>query len=542
MELKLKFEPNTIEHLGVKMYSHIPPAIAELVANSYDACAKSVHVRLYNKPEKKIIIQDNGIGMSFAEINNNFLRIGRNRRKENQIANCGRNPTGKKGLGKLALFGLGNTVDISTVQGKEEVCFTMDYEQILNSNGDYKPIFQINQTTKKSGTTITLSQLKHKSAFSLDSYSASLARLFNFNSKDFKLKISLDDSEPIEIDNKLKYENIQPEFIWSKSDILGLNDMPYNYKNNVNGRIVTTEKPLKPELRGITLFANGRMINAPEFFGRTESSHFYSYTTGWLDVDFVDDWPEDVISTNRQSIDWENEKSIALKAFLKHTLTNIEKDWRNKRAEKKDKKMEDETGINIVNWKKTLPTYIALQVDTIIKNVNNSELSKTEQISLINAVHNIVPEYPLLHWRHLHPEIQAAAKHDYERQDYYRSFIEAVKRYINKVREKSKSVNSSDHGMMGTEFGFGRVLQVAAKYNKPNGNKFHEDTYKCIEDGQKYLSMGIVSGARNPISHEEIADLRNSGLFTEKDCLDMLSLLSHLFKRLEDSSVIKAAN
>ena len=45
--LVLRFEPSTIEHLGVKMYSHIPPALAELVANSYDACAKSVNINLF---------------------------------------------------------------------------------------------------------------------------------------------------------------------------------------------------------------------------------------------------------------------------------------------------------------------------------------------------------------------------------------------------------------------------------------------------------------------------------------------------------------
>ncbi|MBE8721180.1 TIGR02391 family protein [Sphingobacterium pedocola] len=534
-ELKLKFEPNTIEHLGVKMYSHIPPAIAELVANSYDACAKLVHVKLYNNPQKRIVIEDNGIGMSFNEINNNFLRIGRNRRKENQINNCNRNPTGKKGLGKLALFGLGNTVEISTAQDHVEVSFTMNYDQILNSDGEYKPTFEIRETEKASGTTITLKELKHKSTFSLSSYSSSLARLFNFRADDFELLISLDDKETIKIDNKLKYENITPEFEWSKEDILKISNEPYEYKGSIRGSIITTEKPIKPELRGVTLFANGRMINSPEFFGKAESSHFYSYTTGWLDVDFVDDWPEDVISTNRQSIDWENEKSLALKKFLHNILTAIEKDWRNKRSEKKEKKVQENTGINIVNWKKTLPVYISTQVDTIISKMNDSELSSSDQESLLNAVHNIAPEYPLLHWRHLHSEIKSAARIDYERQDYYRAFIEAVKRYINKVREKSGSTNQTDGGMMGTEFGHQKILQVAAAFNKPNGNKFHADTYKCIEEGQKYLSMGIVSGARNPISHEEIGDLRDSGLFSEKDCLDMLSLLSHLFKRLEDA-------
>lgn len=105
-KLKMSFEPTVIEHLGVKMYSHTVPAIAELIANAYDACATEVEVRLFDKPEHKIVIKDNGIGMSFDEINDFYLRIGRNRREEKQASPCGRIPTGKKGLGKLALSGL----------------------------------------------------------------------------------------------------------------------------------------------------------------------------------------------------------------------------------------------------------------------------------------------------------------------------------------------------------------------------------------------------------------------------------------------------
>ena len=45
-KLFMTFEANTIKHLGVKMYSNMPPALAELIANAYDACATEVHVRL----------------------------------------------------------------------------------------------------------------------------------------------------------------------------------------------------------------------------------------------------------------------------------------------------------------------------------------------------------------------------------------------------------------------------------------------------------------------------------------------------------------
>ncbi|WP_232816101.1 ATP-binding protein [Chryseobacterium capnotolerans] len=57
--------------------------------------------------------------MSFDEVNNYFLRIGRNRREENQESQCGRIPTGKKGLGKLALFGIGDKITISTSKEKK---------------------------------------------------------------------------------------------------------------------------------------------------------------------------------------------------------------------------------------------------------------------------------------------------------------------------------------------------------------------------------------------------------------------------------------
>jgi len=114
-ELKMSFDPNTIQHLGIKMYSSLPTAIAELVANTYDACSPDVHVKLYDNGERKIVVEDTGGGMAFEEINSHFLRIGRNRREEEgKETTCGRVATGKKGLGKLAFFGIGDTISIAT--------------------------------------------------------------------------------------------------------------------------------------------------------------------------------------------------------------------------------------------------------------------------------------------------------------------------------------------------------------------------------------------------------------------------------------------
>lgn len=537
-KLFMKFEANTIQHLGVKMYSTMPPALAELIANAYDACATEVHIKLYDKDDKKVVIEDNGSGMSFQQVNDYFLRIGRNRREERQESQCGRIPTGKKGLGKLALFGIGDKINIETYQKSEGVSFNLDWNDILNTTGgkDYEPNYEIlKNINSQQGTTITLTQLKRKTGFPVQDYADNIAKLFNFPD-DFIIYISLNDEPVVEVNSKTKYENIDTEFTWDIQDVILINEKEYEDEKYIYGSVITTEKPLKANLRGVTLFANGRMVNSPEFFGPSESSHFYSYTTGWLNVDFIDNWEEDVISTNRQSIDWDNPKTAELRDFLASCLAIIERNWRELRKEKKKNSISAKVNINVGEWIERLPDNVQGQVETIVNLLDDTpELSESAQQKAIQIIHSLVPEYANLHWRYLHSEIRSAAEEDYKRNDFYRAFIEAVKRYINTVRAKSKSTITTDHSMMGAEFGLGKILQVAAKFNKPDGSKFDSDTYKCIEEGQKYLSMGIVSGARNPFSHEEIGDLRDSTIFTEKDCLDMLSLLSHLFKRLDDA-------
>ena len=122
-KLQLRFDPRTIEHLGIKMYSQLPYALAELVANAYDAGADNVDIRLYDgDPEhKSIVVIDDGDGMSYEEVGENFLVIGRKRRDSDASRenSKGRRITGKKGVGKLALFGIGKTIRIETCKEEE---------------------------------------------------------------------------------------------------------------------------------------------------------------------------------------------------------------------------------------------------------------------------------------------------------------------------------------------------------------------------------------------------------------------------------------
>lgn len=549
-QLKMSFDTKTIEHLGVKMYSQIPNAIAELIANAYDADAEKVHIKLYDDGQnKRIEVIDDGIGMDFDEINQKFLRIGRNRRIEGATKSPGgRKATGKKGLGKLALFGIGDLIEVMTVKENSQtrIKFTLSWDDLKGTQGqDYTPAFEIeNCDVNEKGTTIILKNLRRESAFDTEGLAISLSKLFNCFGSDFRCYVSLNDEEPIEINNELKFKNIDEQFKWNFPDFSNSLESDYTNKENISGEIISTEKPLKPGLRGITLFANGRMVNAAEFFGIPESSHVFSYLAGWLNVDFIDNIEEDVISTNRQSLNWELPIIADLRDFLVMALRKVIAEWRVKRNEANKKAVSDQTNINTEKWFNTLPDDVRSDVQSIVDSVVAETETPTErQASVIRMVHNLVPEYPCYHWRHIHQAVREVSEDEYRKGDYYEAFIKTIKKYASTIQDASGITDfKGEAALMGTVFGSeaDKIFKVASKYKKPNGHDFSTLTTNSIEDGQKHLSMGLVSAARNPLSHNDYNDLRESGLFNEKDCLDALSILSHLFRRLDDA--IEACN
>ena len=537
-KLKMSFDPHTIEHLGIKMYSVLPNAIAELIANAYDAEATSVHIKLIDDgTREKIIVVDDGNGMSFDEINDCFLRIGRKRRmgKLAYSRNDKRKVTGRKGLGKLAFFGIGDIIDISTCQNGRCVNFTLNWSELINTKkSEYEPKFSLSECDpQKNGTTIELKNLKRKTDFDVDGIAISISKLFHFIDDTFKVFISYNQNAEFLIDNKLRYKNLTPQIIWDFPNTEIENE--YLNANHVKGRIIATEKPLKPGLRGIILYAHGRLVNAPEFFGVGESSHGYSYLTGWLDVDFVDELDDDVISTDRQSLSWDLPVIAELQSNLKQLLGVIEKDWRNKRKIKRRENISKKIKVNVGEWVNKLPSDVKTNVENIVTTViENSELTDEKQNEVVWTLHSLIPEYANYHWRHMHPSVQNASYSDYKNEDFYRAVVETIKRFESEVKNESK-LTKDGRNLMLDAFGDKGKLSVAKKYKKPDGKEFSPGTISNIEVGQQHMSAGIMSGVRNPLAHEEIQSLKQSGLFTENDCLDMLSLLSHLFRRLDDA-------
>lgn len=543
--LELKFDMRTIEHLGIKMYSRLPNALAELVANAFDADAKVVNIHFFDETEKKIIVQDNGLGMSFEEINDKFLVIGRKRRNDDskRETDFGRKITGKKGLGKLALFGIAKTIEIVTKKRGESsaTVFKLNWDDILNSEGSYNPTYyKIEKDKDFQGTQITLSSLERTTGFNIEDISISLSKLFNFFNNDFKVFLYTNsDKSPKEVTKELKYTRIEKEFEWDIVDLVNSIESTYPEKVKLRGRIITSKKPMNQTLRGITLYANGRLVNAQGFFDVSEGPVAFSYMSGWIDADFLDELPKDVISTDRQSLNWDMDDTKSLLSFLQNLMRKLVTKWN---IERKSKKLsETKKNLNIESWCNTMPDDMKNKLLNVIEKVSNKlEVDGTETKQIVDSLHSLIPEYPLYHFRHINPSIQKVSKSFYESKNYYTAFIEAIKFYVNAVESKSGKNIREDFKLMGAAFGEEKEpLKTTERFKKrPNGTNFSEDTLKSIERGQKHLSMGIVAGGRNPLSHEVCEDLRITGLFTESDCLDLLSLLSHLTKRLEESQKI----
>ena len=47
---RMEFDVGTIKHLGLQMYSTLPPVIGELVANGWDANATKVEITIPETP------------------------------------------------------------------------------------------------------------------------------------------------------------------------------------------------------------------------------------------------------------------------------------------------------------------------------------------------------------------------------------------------------------------------------------------------------------------------------------------------------------
>ena len=132
--------------------------------------------------------------------------------------------------------------------------------------------------------------------------------LLDFAAEDFSVIIQDDKNNIEEVGVKARDDSLDKldiQKIWAIPKEITIDIKEEEFRKNIKGKIYAGTKPMPPRYRGITLYSNHRMINERSFFGKIESSHFFSYISGWIELNFIDEQREDLISTNRQSLNWD---------------------------------------------------------------------------------------------------------------------------------------------------------------------------------------------------------------------------------------------
>ncbi len=335
----MQYAGGMIRHLGLQMYGGAVPAIAELIANSWDADATRVDITIpFGEPianRMQIEVLDDGVGMSFEDVNNAYLVLGLDRREKGRGRSANRRLVmGRKGIGKLAGFGIAKIVRVETKKDGHLTIFEMDFDQMTRTDAfseQYEPQLlhdgpdEDDVIPHNNGTRVTLKELQIRNAISEDRFRLSMSRRFSALGAQFAVAIN---------DRELEREEMPLEFRFPES---GLTTERVPGFGRVEWWMGFTEKPIsQEEARGIVVLVRGKLAQAPFFFDQTRGTVGQlglQYMTGEVHADDIDD-VEDLISTDRASIRWEHERSQVLLAWGQAKVRESLQRWATSRRER----------------------------------------------------------------------------------------------------------------------------------------------------------------------------------------------------------------
>ncbi|MEU4707003.1 ATP-binding protein [Nocardia salmonicida] len=360
-KLEIRFHGRVIEHLGIDMYQSAVAAIAELVSNAWDADASNVDIILPDGPivDGQIVVSDNGEGMTFEQCQERFLKVGYNRRSDRGTARTrtGRPVMGRKGIGKFAGFGIANLISIATVSKDtgERTVFELDVKRLTDpSSGyadnrpmlvdlvDYSPPNL--SATSNHGTTITLSNLTIKKRPGVDGFRASMASRFLLleRSEEFKVMVNgtaiaeSQGAERIEFDFPADYGEGERPTGLTLVDGWGEEMLPNG--EPIRWRIYFYKKTISDELCGVSVFSHHKLAQKPFTFNLGNSlggQHGISYMSGRVQADYIDNQGADLISTERQRINWDSPDAEPLEAWGRERIQSLLRIWKERRAQAK---------------------------------------------------------------------------------------------------------------------------------------------------------------------------------------------------------------
>jgi hypothetical protein len=365
-ELVLTYAGNIVKHLGVQMYSGRPvPAIAELISNSWDADATRVDLRLpldetwnLDNPDHFIEVSDDGNGMNWDMVKDAYLEVARDRREEEKTdrSPSGRLLQGRKGVGKLAGFGIADTMEVQTVHKNSDptvkervlIWFKLSMSDLRKVKRHGAPVDLIYAGPIKNapvggrkthGTTVILRQLHEKRAQNSERFHHSIAQRFLLIGPQFLVKIN---GEALREDAiKLQWRWPKKQGTWLTEEIEGCGPVQY--------WIGFTPQPRKQnegELSGVLIYTRQKISQEATFFdisGGVTGQHGLRYLVGMVKCEWLDASREapDLIATHRGSIAWESPQGSALQAWGQKTLRRYLAEWAALRTDLRQKQVNE---------------------------------------------------------------------------------------------------------------------------------------------------------------------------------------------------------
>lgn len=265
----VNFGPELLQLLGPNLYTNIYYVLGELIANAYDADASNVYI-LYDKSENKIIVEDDGNGMSYQEMNSKFLPIGVPSRMNNDnvyTASGKRKRMGRKGIGKLAALSVAERVKVISVkEGEKSGCIlSLDISK-RNEEGKYE-IPSIPQEDirfekvdeSKSGSAVIMENSRYPIGKTLDSVKRNISLVFPFIDQEFRIHLQnltdntstiIDDSigELINLSDSLLTFADEESPYYAHIDNLHASFLPDRYYRSIKAALPAEELPEKKVL------------------------------------------------------------------------------------------------------------------------------------------------------------------------------------------------------------------------------------------------------------------------------------------------------
>lgn len=411
-QYRMTVDLNVIEHLGINLYSNIAAVLTEAVANAWDADAKKVSISV-DQDAKQIQIDDNGIGMSIEDINNKYLRVGYQRRKEDhkhgQYTAKGRKVMGRKGLGKLSLFSIANIIEVQSKKNGHRHGFRMTVDGIRDSVRKNEPYYspesiQEAELSVNQGTRIVLREIKRQRlGQGANALRKRLARRFSVIGEKHGFSITINE-KPITMADRGDLAVTQ--FLWTignyspeKGDTpkkLEQEFLPSRLETwdedwNVDGWIGTARHPKHLDdldagiLNGIVVVARGRLIHENILESINDSRLFTKYITGQIEADFLDsDKPEesDIATSDRQRVQEDDPRYEQLVALLRSNLAKVKTRWDQWRI-KHEVKEAQETSPALTEWFESLPTGFRDNATTLIAKLSALPMDQEEDRKLL---------------------------------------------------------------------------------------------------------------------------------------------------------------